>query len=109
MGAHLSTIQNTLRERFQKCDAEAKGSLVSARPGACVLLVVLANKDIGLTPTRHMVQRNRLCCPQSMAVQTLGQMMAMQPQFGISCCHVGVLFLIDRWAAASCRFLVCTW
>lgn len=29
MGAHLSTIQNTLKERFQKCDAEAKGSLVS--------------------------------------------------------------------------------
>lgn len=30
MGAHLSTIQNTLKERFQKCDVEGKGYLVSS-------------------------------------------------------------------------------
>jgi hypothetical protein len=54
MGAHLSTIQNTLRERFQQCDVEGKGYL------------------------------------------TLGQMMSMQPQFGVSSCHLGVLFMIDR-------------
>lgn len=28
MGAHLSTIQSTLKERFQKCDQEGKGYLV---------------------------------------------------------------------------------
>lgn len=59
MGAHLSTIQNTLRERFQQCDVEGKGYL------------------------------------------TLGQMMSMQPQFGVSSCHLGVLFMIDRCQPAS--------
>lgn len=29
MGAHLSTVQSTLKERFQMCDAEGKGYLVS--------------------------------------------------------------------------------
>lgn len=30
------------------------------------------------------------------AVQTLGQMMAMQPQFGVSSYHLGVIFMVDR-------------
>lgn len=30
MGAHLSTIQATLKERFTKCDEEGKGHLVRA-------------------------------------------------------------------------------
>jgi hypothetical protein len=89
MGAHVSTIQSTVKERFQICDQEGKGYLVrqSLHQGLRQWMQVHLSQQL----TCALIANRCMC------TQTLGQMMAMQPQFGVSSCHLGVLFMIDRY------------
>jgi hypothetical protein len=51
------------------------------------------------TPTLHWWS---LPNKARVGVQTLGQMMAMQPQFGVSSHHLGVIFMLDRCVRTLC-------
>jgi hypothetical protein len=59
MGAHLSTVQNTLKERFQICDEYNQGHLVSWWSGDCCNMLC---KSKGPTETLSFCSMFACCC-----------------------------------------------